>query len=82
MIPNITVIEMTAGLFVALPDNVEVEEWMLEQATYKDSADNYFFRPTKAQYDELAGRLWEDLKESDKKKEEVTYTYTEFLNLK
>lgn len=69
--------------FVALPDHVEPEEWMLEQVTYLDSVyPNYFFRLTKEQYDELEGRLLEALHESNKEMEEVTYTYEELLNLK
>ena len=69
--------------FMALPDYVELEEWMLEQATYLDSVyPNYFFRLTEEQNDELEGRLLEALHESNKEMEEVTYTYEELLNLK
>lgn len=69
--------------FVALPDYVEPEEWMLEQATYKDSVyPNYFFRITEEQYDELDGRLTEASHESYREMEKVTYTYEELLGLK
>ena len=70
--------------FVTLPDYVELEEWMLEQATYKNRPyfPNYFFRLTKEQFDELEGRYFEASHESYKKKEEITYTYAELLNLK
>ena len=70
--------------FVALPNYVELEEWMLEQATYKDDPyeANYFFRVTKEQFDELDERFDEAFYESQRKKEDVTYTYEELLNLK
>lgn len=70
--------------FVTLPDYVELEEWMRKQATYKDRPwfPNYFFRLTKEQFDELEERYFEASHESDEKKEEVTYTYAELLNLK
>lgn len=57
---------------------------MLEQATYKNRPyfPNYFFRVTKEQFDELGEKYSEALHESYKKKEEVTYTYAELLNLK
>lgn len=67
--------------FVALPDYVEIEEWMLLQATYKDVIyANYFFRVTKEQFDELEGQYLEAVHESYRELEEVTYTYDELLN--
>ena len=72
------------AFFVTLPDYAELEEWMLEQATYKNTFlfPNYCFRLTKGQFDELEERFSEASRESDKKKEEITYTYDELLNLK
>lgn len=68
------------AFFVALPDYVELEEWMLEQATYKDVIyANYFFRLTNEQYNELDGRLTEACHESYRGMEDVTYTYEELL---
>lgn len=69
--------------YVALPDYVEPEEWMFEQATYMgDIYPNYFFRLTEEQFDELKGRYLEACHESYREKEEVTYTYEELLNLR
>ena len=65
--------------FVTLP-NVELEDWMLAQATYEDG--DYFFRVTGAQFDELKNPYLEAVHEGFKEKEEVTYTYEELLNLK
>ena len=71
------------AFYVALPDYVAIEEWMLKQATYLDSAYPYYcFRLTEEQYDELDGRLTEACHESYTEMEEVTYTYEELLNLK
>ena len=71
------------AFYVALPDYVAIEEWMLKQATYLDSAYPYYcFRLTEEQYDELEGRLTEACHKSHKEKEEVTYTYEELLNMK
>ena len=71
------------AFYVALPDYVAIEEWMLKQAAYLDSAYPYYcFRLTEEQYDELHGRLTEASHKSHKEKEEVTYTYEELLNLK
>ncbi len=69
--------------FVALPDYVEMEDRMLSQATYKDVIyENYFFRVTKEQYDELEGQYLETVHESYREIEEVIYTYDELLNLR
>lgn len=70
--------------FVALPNYVELEEWLLEQATYKDDSyeANYFFRVTKEQFDELEERFLEASHESHRKIVDVTYTYEELLNLR
>lgn len=67
--------------FVALPDYMELEDWMLAQATYDDDEDAYFFRLTKEQYDELDEKSIEASYESHRKIEDVTYTYEELISL-
>ena len=68
--------------FLALPDYVELEDWMLAQATYDDREKTYFFRITKEQNEELFGRYLDAAKEAYDKKEDVAYTYEELLNLR
>ena len=69
--------------FVALPDYVEIEDWMLSQATFKNVIyENFFFRVTKEQYDELEGQYLRTVQEAYREAEKVIYTYDELLNLK
>ena len=67
--------------FVALPDDIELEEWMLPQATFKDVIyANYFFRVTKEQYEELSEPFYKAAREAYEKREDVLYTYEELVN--
>lgn len=70
------------AFFVALPEYMEIEEWMLTQAAYDDMYNCYFFRVTKEQFDELEGRFLEASYESVREIKEVAYTYEELLDLK
>lgn len=69
------------GYFVALPEYVEAEDWMMAQMTCFDT-DEYYFRVTKEQYAELNRRYVDAGYESVREMKEVTYTYAELVNLK
>ena len=68
------------AFFVALPEYMEIEGWMLAQAAYDDIYDCYYFRVTKEQFDELEGRFLEASNESYIERGKVTYTYEELLD--
>lgn len=70
------------AFFVALPEYMEIEKWMLAQAAYDDIYVCYFFRVTKEQFDELEGRFLEASHESYIERGMVTYTYEELLDFR
>lgn len=60
-------------------ESIEVSDWLKEQGVYSQSEEQWYFRVTEAQYDELMAPFWEAHDKAEKEREEVTYTYEELF---
>lgn len=65
--------------FVALPDCIELSDWMKSQAVYDNVDERYYFQVTQEQFDELTGEYYRMRKEVSDRRKDVTYTYEELF---
>ena len=68
------------GYLVFLPEYIELREDMLEQAIYDETDEQYCFRVTEEQFEELTKDYNEAVKDRDAALDAVTYTYTELFD--
>lgn len=67
------------GYLVFLPEYIEFTEKMKEQAIYDETDEEYCFRVTEEQYEELTKRFYDADHEAHAALDEVTYTYGELF---
>lgn len=58
---------------------IDIPDWLKEQGFFSQSDEQWFFRITEAQYEELMAPYWERYFESQEEIQKVTYTYEELF---
>ena len=58
---------------------IHVSDWMKQQGVFSQADEQWFFRITEAQYEELMAPYWEAYFESQEEIQKVTYTYEELF---
>lgn len=60
-------------------ESIDISDWLKEQGVYSQSEEQWYFRVTEAQYEELMAPFWEAYYKAEKESEKVTYTYEELF---
>ncbi len=68
------------GYLVSLPEYIELRNDMIEQATYFEADERYYFRVTEEQFEELTKDYYDARKGREAALDAVTYTYTELFD--